>query len=48
MKFNKKGMETWQLVLIILAAILLVAVIAFYSGLGKEIGRLLEKLGDLL
>lgn len=40
---GKKGMEMWQLVLIILALLLLLAVLAWYSGLNKELGALLDK-----
>ncbi|MBS3169306.1 hypothetical protein J4210_02375 [Candidatus Woesearchaeota archaeon] len=40
---GKKGMEMWQLVLLILALILLVFLIAWYGGLNKELGGLLEK-----
>ena len=45
---GKKGMEMWQLVLLILALILLLAVIVWYGFLGGEIDKLLGKLGDLL
>ncbi|MFC1686852.1 hypothetical protein ACFL0E_00660 [Nanoarchaeota archaeon] len=45
---GKKGMETWQLVLIILSIILLIAVIAWYGGFGDSIEKLFDKLGDLL
>ncbi|MBI2102861.1 hypothetical protein HYT55_03410 [Candidatus Woesearchaeota archaeon] len=45
---GKKGMEMWQLVLMILALILLVFVIAWYGGLNKEISGLLGKLTGLL
>lgn len=40
---GKKGMEMWQLVLLILALVLLVFLIAWYGGLNKELGSLLEK-----
>ena len=40
---GKKGMEMWQLVLIILALLLLLAVLAWYSGLNKELGALLDR-----
>ena len=45
---GKKGMEMWQLALLILALILLVFVIAWYGGLNKEISGLLGKLKGLL
>ena len=48
MRFGKKGMEMWQLVLLILVLILLLAVIVWFGFLGGEIGSLLGKLGDLL
>jgi len=47
-KMNKKGMEMWQLVLIILALILLLAVLVWYGVLGGHVEKLLGKLGDLL
>lgn len=39
-----KGMETWQLVLIILALIVLVLVVIWYSGLNESIRDLLDKM----
>jgi hypothetical protein len=45
---GKKGMEMWQLVLIILVLILLLAVLAWYGVLGGELKGLFGKLGDLL
>jgi uncharacterized protein YpmS len=48
-KFNKKGeMEVWQLVMIILAILLLLAFIVWYSFLGDSADSLFGKLGDLL
>ncbi len=41
---GKKGMEMWQLVLIIIALLLLFAVLAWYGGLNKELGVLLDRL----
>ncbi len=41
---GKKGMEMWQLVLMILALILLVFGLAWYGGLGTELKSLSEKL----
>jgi len=48
MIFNKKAMEMWQLVLLILALILLLTVIVWYGVLGGEMGELLDKLGELM
>lgn len=48
MMIGKKGMETWQLVLIILALILLFFVIIWFSGINTEIKSLLGKFGGLL
>ncbi len=44
---GKRGMEMWQLVLMILALVLLVFVLAWYGGLGKELKMLSEKLMGL-
>ncbi len=41
---SKKGMEVWQLVLLILAIVLLVLVIMWYGGLNKQLPDLFEKL----
>jgi len=43
---GKKGMEMWQLVLMILAIILLVFIVAWYSGLNQSLGSLFGRLGD--
>ena len=43
---GKKGMEMWQLVIIILALLLLLAVLAWYSGLNKELGALLDNFNN--
>ena len=45
---GKKGMEMWQLVMIILALLLLFFIIAWYAGLNTEVGKLLDKLSNLL
>jgi len=45
---NKKGMEMWQLIMIILVLILLLAVLIWYGSLGESLKRLFEKMGDLL
>ena len=47
MRWGRRGMETWQLVMIILALVLLMAVIIFYGELGEKIEGLLGSLGDL-
>jgi len=45
---GKKGMEMWQLVLIILAVLLLLFVLIWFSGLNEGVAGLLEKLGGQL
>ena len=45
---GKKGMEMWQLILMILALVLLLFVIAWYGGLGGELSGLFDKLKGLL
>ena len=45
---GKKGMEMWQLVMLILLLILLVVVLAWYGDLGNSIKELLGKLTNLL
>ena len=44
---GKKGREMWQLVLMILVLILLIAAVVWYGILGGEIKGLLEGLGGL-
>ena len=44
---NKKGMEMWQLVLIILAIVFLLFMLAWYGGLDQKISGLLNKFLDL-
>jgi hypothetical protein len=44
---NKRGMEMWQLLLILMAVILLLFFIAWFSILGPELSDLFGKLGDL-
>ncbi len=47
--FNKKGeMEVWQLVMIILAVLLLIAFIVWYGFLSDSADSLFGKLGGLL
>ncbi|MBI4983363.1 hypothetical protein HZC32_01860 [Candidatus Woesearchaeota archaeon] len=48
MRLGKKGMEMWQLVLIILAMLLLFFIIVWYSGLNEEVKNLLARMSDLL
>lgn len=48
MRLGKRGMEMWQLVMLILVLIFLFAVIVWYGFLGGEISGLLSKLGELL
>ncbi|MBS3123609.1 hypothetical protein J4437_03150 [Candidatus Woesearchaeota archaeon] len=45
---NKKGMEMWELVIMVLAIILLIFVIAWYVSLDKSGQSLLERLGQWL
>lgn len=40
---GKKGMEIWQLVLIILALLLLFFIIAWYGGLNKSLEGLIDR-----
>ncbi len=44
---GKKGMEMWQLVLLILAIILFLFLLIWYGALGSEINILLDKWGEL-
>lgn len=45
---NKKGMEMWQLVLIIIALLLLFFAITWFSLLNNDLGELLGSLERLL
>ena len=45
---GKKGMEMWMLVLMILAILLLIFVVAWYSGLNMGIESMFNKLGSLM
>lgn len=40
---NRKGMEMWQLVMIILAVLFLLFIIAWYGGLNEQLKALLDK-----
>lgn len=44
---NKKGMEMWELVLMILAIILLIFLVAWYAGLNTMINEMLTKISRL-
>ena len=44
---NRRGMEMWQLLLILLAVILLLFFVAWYSALGSDLTNLFGKLGEL-
>lgn len=44
---NRRGMEMWQLVLMILALVLLFFIIIWYTGLSQGLEGLFKKLGDL-
>ncbi|MBU1112141.1 MAG: hypothetical protein ABIG93_01770 [archaeon] len=46
MYLNKRGMEMWQIVMIILALLLLFFIILFYSGLKDSIVELLGGIGN--
>ena len=46
MNWGKQGMEMWQLVIIILAILLLLFILAWYSSLVSELQSLLERMGD--
>ena len=45
---TKKGMESWQLVLIILAALMLLFFIVWYGVLGGNIEELIDKFAGLV
>ena len=45
---NKKGMEMWQLVMIILALLLLFFALTWFTVLNNDLEGLLGGLGDLL
>jgi len=44
---NKKGMEVWQIVLIVLALLFLVAFLFFYKEIGGWINELFGRFGRL-
>lgn len=44
---DERGMEMWQLLLILSAVIVLLFFIAWYGALGKDLSSLLGKLGEL-
>ncbi len=45
---GKKGMEMWEIVLIIIALILLIFMIVWYGSQGSMLDSLFGKLGNLL
>ncbi|HLD72095.1 MAG TPA: hypothetical protein VJA23_00770 [Candidatus Nanoarchaeia archaeon] len=45
---NKKGMEMWEIIGLILAVAFLLFLIVWYGLLDNDLGGLLTKLGDLL
>ena len=45
---NKKGMEMWELVIMVLVIILLLVVIAWYAGLSKGLESFFERFGRIL
>ncbi|MBI2573382.1 hypothetical protein HYV86_05960 [Candidatus Woesearchaeota archaeon] len=47
-KVNKKGMEAWHLILMILGLAFLIFVIVWFAVLGGDLTDLLGGLGDLL
>lgn len=44
---GKKGMEMWQLVILILAILFLLAMVSWYAILNKDLGGLLESFSNL-
>ncbi|MDO8656071.1 MAG: hypothetical protein Q7K45_02430 [Nanoarchaeota archaeon] len=48
MRWNKKGIEMEQLILIVLALVLLFFILAWSGALGKDIGDLYNKFLDWL
>jgi len=46
--YDKRGMEMWMLVMIILSLVLLFFIIAWYTGLGDQLGKMVNKVSDLL
>ncbi len=45
---GKKGMEIWQLILLILVLVLLIFVLIWFGALNKNLGGLLGNLDALL
>ncbi|MBU0459517.1 MAG: hypothetical protein KJ597_03775 [Nanoarchaeota archaeon] len=45
---GKKGMEMWQIVLLVLAILLLLFLIGWYGGLDQKAGGFLDKLANLI
>ena len=44
---NKKGMEMWVLVMMILALLFFVLIVIWYGGLGTSLGDLFKKIGEM-
>tara|TARA_Y100000310_G_C20701069_1_gene829929 strand:+ start:2847 stop:2987 length:141 start_codon:yes stop_codon:yes gene_type:complete len=44
---DKRGMEMWQIVLMVLAVLVLIAFLIWYNSLGNTTDSLLGKLGGL-
>ncbi len=44
---NKKAMEMWQLVMLIMALLLLFALLAWYGALGQNLEVLFTKMGEV-
>ncbi len=45
---NKKGMEMWEMVMLIAAVAFLLFIIVWYGLLDNDLGELFGKVGDLL
>lgn len=45
---NRKGMEMWQLLVMLIGILLLITLLAWSGVLGDSIGELLDKFGGLL
>ncbi len=45
--WDSKGMEMWQLVLIVLALLLFFAMLIWFGALNKDLGGLLDAFGNL-
>ncbi|HIG93214.1 TPA: hypothetical protein HA242_03790 [Candidatus Woesearchaeota archaeon] len=45
---NKKGMEMWQLIFILLAVLLFLFMLIWFGILNKDLAGLFDKLGGML